>query len=88
MELNATAYFGGSVTKTSNAIIYFHNPYNSAQFTQINGLTCGVQNNNLQASSHFSSQDPTAASVTGFRVKLSAGNTQAGVKYALFGMAT
>ena len=88
MELNATLYFGGTVEKTSNAIIYFHNPYNSAQYTQINGLTCGWQNNNFQATAQFSGVDPNAASVTGFRVLVSAGNTNAGVKYALYGMAS
>ena len=88
MELNATAYFGGTVEKTSNAIIYFHNPYNSAQYTQIGGLTHGWQNNNFQSTAQFSGVDPNAASVTGFRVKVSAGNTQAGVKYALYGMAS
>jgi len=86
MVTNAANAHGGAAAKTYSLAMNIFDPYNSTSYTQISGKSSMWLADDNTGFSDFVGLDPSAASVTGFRIDCGSGNIGANAPYLFYGL--
>jgi hypothetical protein len=86
MVTNAANAHGGAAAKTYSLAMNIFDPYNSTSYTQISGKSSMWLASDATGFSDFVGLDPSAASVTGFRIDCGSGTIGANAPYIFYGL--
>jgi len=86
MVTNSANAHGGAAAKTYSLAMNIFDPYNSTSYTQISGKSSMWLASDATGFSDFVGLDPSAASVTGFRIDCGSGTIGANAPYLFYGL--